>query len=82
MSAGEPIEEKDDLYGASVIRAARVMGKAQGGEILASGRVRALTASAGEFAFDDRREVELTGLTGTHRMHLVEWDEPTTVSAY
>ena len=33
INAGEPIEEDDDLYGAAVIRAARVMGEAQGGEI-------------------------------------------------
>jgi class 3 adenylate cyclase len=42
INAGEPIEDGDGLYGASVIRAARVMGKADGGEILVTNVVREL----------------------------------------
>ena len=44
INAGEPIEEEDDLYGAAVIRAARVMGEAEGGEILVADVVRQLVA--------------------------------------
>lgn len=33
-----------------------------------------------DFAFDDGRELELKGLTGSHRVFLAEWEaEPATV---
>ncbi len=53
--------------------AARVGGAAQGDEILVSGLFKALTESAGEFSFDEGREVELKGITGAQRVHAVEW---------
>ncbi len=33
----------------------------------------ALTKSAGEFGFDDGREVELKGISGPQQVHAVEW---------
>ena len=42
MSAGEPVEESDDLYGAAVNLAARLCAHAQGGEILVSNAVKEL----------------------------------------
>jgi class 3 adenylate cyclase len=42
MSAGEPVEESDDLYGAAVNLAARVCAVAQGGQILVSRAVKEL----------------------------------------
>ena len=42
-------------------------------EILVSGLLKALTDSAGEFTFDDEREVELKGISGPQRVHVVEW---------
>jgi class 3 adenylate cyclase len=36
LNAGEPIEEKEDLFGTAVIVAARIAAKAEVGEILAS----------------------------------------------
>ena len=44
INAGEPLEEDDDLYGTAVIRAARVMGEAPGGEVLVADIVRQLVA--------------------------------------
>ena len=40
---------------------------------LVSGFLKALTESAGEFAFDAGREVELKGISGAQRVHAVEW---------
>jgi len=37
------------------------------------GLFKALTESAGEFASDMGREVELKGITGAQRVHAVEW---------
>jgi hypothetical protein len=51
----------------------RVGGAAQGNEILVSGLLNALTESAGEFVFDAGREVELKGISGSPRVHAVEW---------
>src|SRR5262249_17338257 len=52
INAGEPIAEDDDLFGASVILAARTAAKASGGEILVTDVVRQLVAGKG-FAFGD-----------------------------
>ncbi len=45
----------------------------QGDEILVLGLLQALTKPAGEFAFDEGREVELKGISGAQRVHAVEW---------
>lgn len=39
INAGEPIEEEDDLHGTAVISSARIMGAADGGQILVSSLV-------------------------------------------
>ncbi len=67
------IKEADDFFGSHVNLAARVGGAARGNEILVSGLLKALTESAGEFRFDDGREVELKGISGAQRVHVVEW---------
>ena len=72
---GEAIKEGDDFFGKHVNLAARVAGQAAGGEILVSSLLKELTESACEFAFGDGREVELKGLSGTHRVFQVEWQE-------
>ena len=72
INAGEPIEEGDDLYGASVIRAARVMGQADGGEILVTNVVRELVEGK-EYVFGDRGEADLKGFDEAVRLFEVRW---------
>ena len=72
INAGEPIEEGDDLYGASVIPAARVMGQADGGEILVTNVVRELVEGK-EYLFSDRGEADLKGLEEPVRLFEVRW---------
>jgi class 3 adenylate cyclase/pimeloyl-ACP methyl ester carboxylesterase len=60
LNAGEPIEEDGDLFGETVILAARIAGMAQGGEVLASLAVRELCAGKG-FAFADLGEHAMRG---------------------
>ncbi len=74
INAGEPIEEGDDLYGASVIRAARVMGQADGGEILATDVVRQLVEGKG-YLFSQRGEADLRGFEEAVRLFEVRWDK-------
>jgi class 3 adenylate cyclase len=73
LHTGEVIKEADDFYGKNVILAARIAGQAQGGEMLVSSLLRELTESAVGIAFGEGREVELKGLTGTHRVFDVVW---------
>ena len=79
LNAGEPIEEegpdgRSDLFGATVILAARIAAHAQGGEILASLAVRELCAGKG-FLFADTGEVTLKGFEEPVRLFEVRWRE-------
>lgn len=47
LTVGEPVEDSDDLFGASVNLAARVCAHAHGGQTLASGTVRDLAIGTG-----------------------------------
>ncbi len=74
LNAGEPIEEEGDLFGATVILAARIAARAGGGEILATLAVRELCAGKG-FLFADRGEHVLRGFEDPVRMFEVRWRE-------
>ena len=74
LNAGEPIEEEGDLFGATVIMAARIAAQAEGGEILASVAVRELCAGKG-FLFADRGESVLRGFEDPVRTFEVRWRE-------
>jgi class 3 adenylate cyclase len=72
LNAGEPIAEEKDLFGMTVIVAARIAAKAEGGEILAANVVRELAAGKG-FLFADRGEVALRGFEDLVRLYEVHW---------
>jgi class 3 adenylate cyclase len=79
MNAGEPIAEDDpegrsDLFGAAVIRAARIAALAKGGEILVANVVREL-AEGKEFLFSDRGEVTLRGFDDPVHLYELGWQE-------
>jgi class 3 adenylate cyclase len=73
LHTGEVIKEGDDFFGKHVNLAARIAGQAQGGEILVSSLLKELTASGGDIAFGDGREVALKGLSGEHVVYAVNW---------
>jgi class 3 adenylate cyclase len=66
---GKSVRRGDDLFGRNVAMAARVAGQADGGEILVSEPVR--TAVGDRQAFDEGRDAELKGFSGTHRLYAV-----------
>ena len=74
LNAGEPIAEEEDLFGTSVILAARIAAQAEGGEILASNVVRELVAGRG-FLFADRGERALRGFEDPVKVYEVSWRE-------
>jgi len=75
LHAGEVIHEDNDIHGAAVSAAARIMGRAAGGEILASDLVRQLAGAAG-LQFNPRPPVHLKGLDGMWVLHEVVWRSP------
>jgi class 3 adenylate cyclase/pimeloyl-ACP methyl ester carboxylesterase len=72
LNAGEPIEEDGDLFGETVILAARIAASAQGGEILSSMVVRELCAGKG-FPFADRGEHVMKGFEDAVRVFEISW---------
>ena len=74
ISAGEPIAESDDLYGATVIQAARIMSLARGGEILVSDLVRGLLQGRG-YIFDDQGAHDLRGFDEAVHLFRVDWQQ-------
>jgi len=74
LHTGEAIHEGDDFFGRSVIVAARIAAAARNGEILVSSLVRELAASSEDLTFDDGRQIELKGLSGSHRVFAVDWE--------
>lgn len=72
INAGEPIAEDDDLFGASVITAARIAAKAEGGQVLVANVVRELVAGKG-FLFSDTGEHVLKGMEEPVRVWELRW---------
>jgi class 3 adenylate cyclase len=72
LNAGEPIEEDGDLFGSTVILAARVAAKAAGGEILASDVMRGLCSGKG-FLFADRGDHVMKGFEEPVKVYEISW---------
>jgi hypothetical protein len=68
INFGEVTVDDNDIYGQAVNAAARIAGRAKGGEILVSDVVRRLVGSGPEFNFADRGRVRLKGFPD--RWHL------------
>ncbi|MFI5168718.1 MAG: adenylate/guanylate cyclase domain-containing protein, partial [Thermoanaerobaculales bacterium] len=71
LNTGEVVEEAGDIFGAAVNVAARVAGKARGGEILVSEVVRQLVGPVSEIKFEYRGRYKLKGFPDRWRLHQV-----------
>lgn len=69
---GRSVRRGDDLFGRNVAMAARVAAEAVGGEILVSEPVRDAVCGCDGIRFDEGREVELKGFSGSYRLFAVE----------
>ncbi len=76
ISAGEPIAESNDLYGATVNQAARIMSMAQGGQIFVSDLVRGLLQGR-RFQFEDEGKRQLRGFRESVQLFSVDWRSAT-----
>jgi class 3 adenylate cyclase len=72
LSAGEPVEENRDLFGACVQLAARACAHAQAGQILVARTVHDLCLGKG-FQFADIGDVPLKGFDEPVRLYEVNW---------
>jgi class 3 adenylate cyclase/energy-coupling factor transporter ATP-binding protein EcfA2 len=81
LNTGEVVEEAGDIFGAAVNVAARVAGKAKGGEILVSDVVRALVGPVAEIVFDYKGAYKLKGFPDRWRIHKVTPGASTTMPA-
>jgi class 3 adenylate cyclase len=78
VHTGEAIVDGDgDLFGKHVILAARIANEAHGGEIVASSLVRQIVEAHGDIEFEEAREVQLKGLTGTYMIFPIRWEDTT-----
>ena len=71
LNTGEVVEEAGDIFGAAVNVAARVAGKAKGGEVLVSEVVRSLVGPMAEMKFEYRGRYKLKGFPDRWRLHQV-----------
>ncbi len=69
INTGEVVEEAGDIFGAAVNVAARVAGKARGGQILVSEVVRELVGPVAEMKFGYRGRYKLKGFPDRFRLH-------------
>jgi len=72
LSAGEPVEDSDDLFGAAVSLSARMCAHAGAGQILIAGVVRDLCIGK-KFAFNDLGPVAVKGFADPVRVYEVDW---------
>ena len=72
MAAGEPVTDRDDLFGSAVQLAARLSSKASAGTILVAGAVRDLALGKG-FQFGANRNLRLKGFDEAVRACEVVW---------
>ena len=73
LSAGEPVTEQGDLFGAAVQLAARLCANADPASILVSGAVRDLAYGKG-FTFRDRGRMTLKGFEEPIQAFEVDWE--------
>ncbi len=71
ITAGEPVEQSDDLFGSSVQLAARLCSQAEPGQILVSGVIADLCIGKG-LRFIDAGKCQLKGFTEPVETHVVE----------
>lgn len=73
VHSGFVIANPDQLLGRNVVLAARIAGRAKGGEILVSSALKQYTEGDSSVRFEPRGEHHFKGLLGEHELYCVHW---------
>jgi class 3 adenylate cyclase len=73
IHTGNIFPADEDFLGRAVVLAARITGRARGGEILISSACRTYTEHAGQWRYRHSAEIELKGLTNAERVYALDW---------
>jgi class 3 adenylate cyclase len=73
MHTGNVFRTGDDLFGRTVVLAARITGSAQGGEVLVSAACREYTEHLRRWQYGPGRELSLKGLVATEWVYPLRW---------
>jgi class 3 adenylate cyclase len=74
LHTGNVFQERDDFMGKTVVVAARITGRARGGEVLVSGASKDYTEHVTEWRFGPPSDLSLKGLSAPQRVHSVDWN--------
>ncbi len=77
MHTGNVFRAEDDLFGRTVVLAARITGAAEGAEVLVSAACREYTEHLGLWRYGRGRELSLKGLVARETVYPLEWDAET-----
>ena len=73
MHTGNLFRDGDDFLGKTVVLAARITGRARGGEILVSSALKSYTERLGLWRFGPATEVSLKGLATSQLVYALDW---------
>lgn len=76
VHTGHVITDDANIFGRTVVLAARIADRARGGEILASVILKRYVETDPHFAFEPRGEFVFRGVPGEHPVFAVEWRRP------
>jgi class 3 adenylate cyclase len=73
LHTGNIFQVDDDFLGKAVVLAARITGRARGGEILVSAACREYTCRVGRWRYGQAMELRLKGLASEERVYSLDW---------
>jgi eukaryotic-like serine/threonine-protein kinase len=73
LHTGNIFRLDDDFLGKAVVLAARITGRARGGEILVSTACREYTSRVGRWRYGQAMELRLKGLASVERVYALDW---------
>lgn len=76
MHTGNVFQLEDDFFGRTVVMAARITGRAHGGEVLVSAASKEYTEGLGRWSYGPPASVNLKGLTEAQRVYSLDWQAP------
>jgi len=74
LHAGEPIRDKADFFGKSIVIARRLCDSAEGGQIIVSDLAHNIVVPRGAFEFTELGSLALKGIAAPMEAHEVLWD--------